>query len=145
MMANPGRNTAGDHDRRGGRSAERGVPSQGPGCHPRGPGVRNQADPVHSNPGDEAVTIPRFGFNINATLTRPIGARQGRFLGDPAERVGASDRDGGMSWYPGMGQLASALANSGFMTVRYDKRGYGQSGGRPSPRGSVTTPMTPGP
>jgi len=29
-----------------------------------------------------------------------------------------------------MGQLAGALANAGFLTVRYDKRGYGQSGGR---------------
>jgi len=29
-----------------------------------------------------------------------------------------------------LGQLAGALADAGFLVVRYDKRGYGQSGGR---------------
>ena len=31
---------------------------------------------------------------------------------------------------PILGQLAGALADAGFVAVRYDKRGYGQSGGR---------------
>ena len=87
---------------------------------------------VHSNPGDEAVTIPATGFNLGATLTRPKSAPAGgRF---PAVIIlagfGANDRDGYFVGIPVMGQLAGALANAGFLTVRYDKRGYGQSGGR---------------
>ena len=31
---------------------------------------------------------------------------------------------------PTLGQLAGVLADAGFLAVRYDKRGYGQSGGR---------------
>jgi pimeloyl-ACP methyl ester carboxylesterase len=87
---------------------------------------------VHSNPGDEAVTIPAVGFNLGATLTRPKSAAPGgRF---PTVIIlagfGANDRDGYFVGIPVMGQLAGALANAGFLTVRYDKRGYGQSGGR---------------
>jgi len=87
---------------------------------------------VHSNPGDEPVTIPATGFNIGATLTRPKSAATGARL--PAVIIlagfGANDRDGYNVGIPVMGQLAGALANAGFLAVRYDKRGYGQSGGR---------------
>jgi pimeloyl-ACP methyl ester carboxylesterase len=87
---------------------------------------------IHSNPGDEAVTIPAPGFNLGATLTRPASAAAGARL--PAVIIlagfGANDRDGYFVGVPVMGQLAGALANAGFLTVRYDKRGYGQSGGR---------------
>jgi pimeloyl-ACP methyl ester carboxylesterase len=31
---------------------------------------------------------------------------------------------------PTLGQIAGAIADAGFLAVRYDKRGYGQSGGR---------------
>ena len=87
---------------------------------------------VHSNPGDEPVTIPAVGFNLGATLTRPKAAPAGgRF---PAVIIlagfGANDRDGYFLGIPVMGQLAGKLADAGFLTVRYDKRGYGQSGGR---------------
>ena len=87
---------------------------------------------MHSNPGDEAVTIPAVGFNINATLTRPRTAPAGgRFpavilLGGSA----ASDRDGYVAGIPVIGQLAGALADSGILAVRYDRRGSGASGGR---------------
>jgi pimeloyl-ACP methyl ester carboxylesterase len=89
---------------------------------------------VHSNPGDEPVTIPAAGFNLGATLTRPptpppTGGRYPAviFLSD----AGADDRDGFAFGIPTTGQLAGAVARAGFFALRYDKRGYGQSGGRP--------------
>jgi dienelactone hydrolase len=85
---------------------------------------------VYSNPGDEAVIVPGAGFNIGATLTRPKG-RTGRL---PAVVVltGSSigDRDGYVAGVPILGQMAGALADAGFLAIRYDKRGTGQSGGR---------------
>jgi uncharacterized protein len=86
---------------------------------------------VYSNPGDEPVTIPASGFNLGATLTRPKAAAGTRL---PAVILlggsGAADRDSIGLGVPTIGQLAGALADAGFLTVRYDKRGYGQSGGR---------------
>ena len=87
---------------------------------------------VHSNPGDEPVMIPAVGFSLGATLTRPPKAAAGARL--PAvillSGFAANDRDGSLAGIPVMGQLAGAIANAGFLTVRYDKRGYAQSGGR---------------
>jgi hypothetical protein len=87
---------------------------------------------VHSNPGDEPVTIAAAGFNIGATVTRPASAAAGARL--PAvilvSGFGVNDRDGYVLGIPVMGQLAGALANAGFLAVRFDKRGYAQSGGR---------------
>ena len=90
---------------------------------------------VYSNPGDEAVVVPAAGFNIGATLTRPQPAG-----GTPAptrlpavilvQDTGSGDRDGVLSGIPTTGQLAGAIARAGFLAVRFDKRGYGQSGGR---------------
>lgn len=88
---------------------------------------------VFSNPGDEPVVIPAAGFNLGATLTRPSSAPPagGRF---PAVILlsgsGVDDRDGFALGIPTLGQLAGTLADAGVLTVRYDKRGYGQSGGR---------------
>ena len=90
---------------------------------------------VFSNPGDEAVVIPVSGFNLGATLTRPrapaAAPANGRY---PAVVLlggaGASDRDGIVAGVPILGQLANAVADAGFIAVRYDKRGFGQSGGR---------------
>ena len=85
---------------------------------------------VYSNPGDEAVNIPAAGFNLGATLTRPA------FTADRVPAVillsgaGADDRDGVIAGVPLLGQIAGALADAGFLAVRYDKRGSGQSGGR---------------
>lgn len=85
---------------------------------------------VYSNPGDEPVTIPATGFNLAGTITRPAGSA-GRL---PAVILlsgsGAADRDGFAAGVPTTGQLARAVAQAGFLAVRYDKRGYGQSGGR---------------
>lgn len=90
---------------------------------------------VHSNPGDVAVLIPAPGFNLGATVTVPAKAP-----GAPANQkwpaivlVGgpeAQDRDAIIAGVPAFGQLAGTLANAGFMVVRYDRRGSGQSGGR---------------
>jgi dienelactone hydrolase len=85
---------------------------------------------IYSNPGDEAVVIPAVGFNLGATLTRPMGAT-GRL---PAVILlassGVGDRDGVVQGVPVLAQLAGAIAQSGMLAVRYDKRGNGQSGGR---------------
>jgi hypothetical protein len=43
---------------------------------------------------------------------------------------GVGDRDGFALGIPTLGQLAGALADAGFLAVRYDKRGNEQSGGR---------------
>jgi pimeloyl-ACP methyl ester carboxylesterase len=91
--------------------------------------VRTQ---VHSNPGDEPVTIPAVGFNLGATLTRPPSAASGTRLPTVIVLSGfaTNDRDGYVAGIPVMGQLAGAIANAGFLTVRFDRRGYAQSGGR---------------
>ena len=43
---------------------------------------------------------------------------------------GPVDRDGTVAGIPIFAQLAGALAERGFVVLRYDKRGVGQSGGR---------------
>ena len=40
-----------------------------------------------------------------------------------------------MALCPIFGQLAAGLADAGYLVVRYDKRGVGQSGGRPESAG----------
>src|SRR5262245_37765646 len=92
---------------------------------------------LYSNAGDEAVTIPATGFNLGATLTWPRGLKSAD--GPATTRTPAvvllagaasNERDGVVSGVPSLGQLAGALADAGFVAVRYDKRGHGQSGGR---------------
>ena len=90
----------------------------------------NTRTSTFANPGDEPVTIAAVGFNLGATLTRPRQAA----ATSPAVLLlsgsGVDDRDGYAAGIPIIGQLAGALAEAGFITVRYDKRGTGQSGGR---------------
>jgi len=85
---------------------------------------------VTSNPGDQAVIIPAAGFNLGATITRPANA-SGRLpaviLTGGAE---SDDRDGTTFGVPILANLAGGVSQAGFLAVRYDKRGYGQSGGR---------------
>ena len=82
-----------------------------------------------SLPGDESVTIPALGFNLAGTITRPKTAA-------PAPALvliggsGPTDRDETVAGIPVFGQLAQHLVDAGFVVVRYDKRGVGQSGGR---------------
>lgn len=99
---------------------------------------------LHSNPGDEPVIIPAVGFNLGATITKPAVSSQTVSPQTVSPRTvparmpavillsgsGVSDRDGFAAGIPTLGQLAGALADAGFLAVRYDKRGFGQSGGR---------------
>ena len=84
-----------------------------------------------SRPNDEPTKILANGFSLAATVSKPddAGAK-------PLPAVvlvagsGAQDRDETVFNIPIFGQLAGALADAGFLVVRYDKRGVGQSGGR---------------
>lgn len=82
-----------------------------------------------SLPADESVTIPALGFNLAGTITRPRSA-------GPAPAViliggsGPTDRDQTVAGIPVFGHIARDLVAAGFVVVRYDKRGIGQSGGR---------------
>ena len=86
-----------------------------------------------SRPNDESVKIPANGFTLVGTLSRPASTSA-----MPAKLpavvlvggTGATDRDDAVYGIPIFGQLAGALADAGFIVVRYDKRGIGQSGGR---------------
>ncbi len=83
------------------------------------------------NPTDSDVTIPANGFSIAGTMTRP--PILGRLRLPMIVLVGGSgpvDRDGTVAGIPIMSQLAGALAQQGFLVLRYDKRAVGQSGGR---------------
>jgi alpha-beta hydrolase superfamily lysophospholipase len=87
------------------------------------------------NPTDSDVNIPANGFTIAGTLTLPPGASgsAGR-LRHPAVVLapgsGPVDRDAVVAGIPLFTQLAGDLAERGFLVLRYDKRGVGQSGGR---------------
>lgn len=95
------------------------------------------------NAGDEDVFIGAAGFNLGATVTRP-SAPGGAPA--PTERVpavvliggpGSQDRDEQTYGVPKFGLLAGELSKAGYFVVRYDKRGVGQSGGRPEHAGIV--------
>jgi pimeloyl-ACP methyl ester carboxylesterase len=85
---------------------------------------------IHSNPGDEAVIVPVTGFNLGVTLTRPKTGPARLPAVVLLAGAGANDRDGNLAGVPMLGQLAGALADTGILAVRYDRRGFGQSGGR---------------
>jgi hypothetical protein len=88
--------------------------------------------------GDEPVRMPANGFTLAGTLSRPAipatpaGPKQVPRL--PAVIMvpgsGPTDRDEMVSGIPVFAQIANAIADAGFLVVRYDKRGVGQSGGR---------------
>jgi len=84
-----------------------------------------------SRGNDEQVKIPSNGFTLAGTLSRPAETSVPRL---PAVVLvggsGPADRDSMVFGIPILGQLAGALADAGFIVVRYDKRGIGQSGGR---------------
>ncbi len=83
-----------------------------------------------SRPNDEQVRIEANGFSLAGTLSKPEG-KTGKL---PAVLLvsgsGPTDRDEVVAGIAVFGQLSDALANAGFVVLRYDKRGVGQSGGR---------------
>ena len=88
---------------------------------------------IVTRPNDEQVHIPSNGFSLAGTLSKPASSPGPRFR-FPAivlvSGVGTTDRDEMVAGVPIFGQLASAVADAGFIVVRYDNRGIGQSGGR---------------
>jgi pimeloyl-ACP methyl ester carboxylesterase len=95
-----------------------------------------------ARPNDEEVSIPANGFSLAATISRPIATAQpapvaGRKPAAPrlpavvlVSGSGPTDRDEFVAGIPIFAQLANALADAGYLVVRYDERGAGQSGGR---------------
>jgi uncharacterized protein len=84
-----------------------------------------------SVPGDETVHIPASGFSLAASVARPAGAKGPLPAVILVPGSDVLDRDGGLAGIPVLGQIAADLVNAGFLVVRYDRRGIGQSGGRP--------------
>lgn len=86
---------------------------------------------------DEDVRVLANGFNLAATVSKPVtpppsGKAKPAKL--PAIVLvagsGLVDRDETVAGVPIFAQLANSLADAGYLVVRYDKRGVGQSGGR---------------
>ena len=80
--------------------------------------------------GDETVRVPANGFNIAATVTKAPTAKGKLPAVVLIGGTGPADRDGTVAGIPVLGHMARDLAQAGFLVVRYDKRGIGQSGGR---------------
>lgn len=92
--------------------------------------VSTRSQPIR-NPTDADVIIPAAGFNLAGTLTMPAGV--GRLRSPAVVLVAGSgqvERDELVAGIPIFAQLAGSLAAQGFIVLRYDKRGVGQSGGR---------------
>jgi uncharacterized protein len=83
-----------------------------------------------SRPNDEDIRIPANGFSLAGTVARPANATGKLPVVILVGGSGPTDRDESVFGIPIFGQIADALADAGFMVLRYDKRGVGQSGGR---------------
>lgn len=84
------------------------------------------------NPTDADVRVPAAGFSLAGTVTTPT-ATATRMRSPAVVLVAGSgpiERDGVVAGIPLFAQLAGDLAERGFVVLRYDKRGVGQSGGR---------------
>lgn len=98
--------------------------------------------------GDEQVRIPANGFTLAGTISKPAPPKAQPAAGKPGAAApkpgppvrcpavvlvggsGPTDRDEMVFNIPIFAQVAGALADAGFLVLRYDKRGVGQSGGR---------------
>jgi len=87
---------------------------------------------ISRNPTDVDVRIPALGFSLAGTVTTPPQVA-GRMRHPAIVLVAGSgrvDREANVAGIPIFTQLAGALAERGFVVLRYDKRAVGQSGGR---------------
>ena len=93
-------------------------------------GVATRTEPVR-NPNDTNVIIPAVGFSIAGTMTTPKDTgKLRRPIVVLVAGSGSVDRDEVVAGIPIFAQIARGLADRGFLVLRYDKRGVGQSGGR---------------
>jgi pimeloyl-ACP methyl ester carboxylesterase len=83
-----------------------------------------------SRPNDENIRIPANGFSLAGTVSKPTNAAGKLPAVILVSGSGQTDRDENVFGIPIFGQIADALAEAGFIVLRYDKRGVGQSGGR---------------
>ena len=89
---------------------------------------------VAARTGDEAARITGNGFTLGATVTKPADGGKTTAAKRPAVVLvggsGSIDRNEPVIGVPVYAQIAGALADAGYLTVRYDRRGTGESGGR---------------
>ena len=83
-----------------------------------------------SRPNDEDIRIPANGFSLAGTVSKPANASGKLPAVILVSGSDPTDRDENVFGIPIFGQIADALADAGFIVLRYDKRGVGQSGGR---------------
>ena len=83
-----------------------------------------------SRPNDEDFRIPANGFSLAGTVSKPANATGKLPAVILVSGSDPTDRDENVFGIPIFGQIADALADAGFIVLRYDKRGVGQSGGR---------------
>ena len=87
-----------------------------------------------ARPTDEQARIQASGFTLAATVSKPATTGTGAAIRRPAVILvpGSApvDRDETVAGVSIFAQLANAIADAGFVVIRFDKRGVGQSGGR---------------
>jgi pimeloyl-ACP methyl ester carboxylesterase len=82
------------------------------------------------NAGDTTTFIPMAGFSAGATVTSPPSSTERRPAVILVPGFGPEDRDEAIAGVPVFGLVAGALADAGYVVIRYDRRGVGQTGGR---------------
>jgi len=96
--------------------------------------VMAREEKIH-NPGDSDEFIPADGFSLASTITTPSKPEPKMPAVVLVGSQGRQDRDETLYGVSIFGQLAGKLAEAGYLVVRFDKRGVGQSGGRPEHAG----------
>ena len=94
----------------------------------------SREEKIH-NPGDSDVFIQADGFSLASTITKPEKPQPKMPAVVLVGSQGRQDRDETLYGVSIFGQLAGRLADAGYLVVRFDKRGVGQSGGRPEHAG----------
>ena len=83
-----------------------------------------------ARPNDEQVFVRASGFNLAATVSKPATASEPLPAVILVGGSAAADRDETVAGVAIFSHLAGSIAEAGYLVVRYDKRGTGQSGGR---------------